>query len=132
MRGIERAGVCAADSQSIAERPMIEIEHIVLAAMPAEIGDVTEPVVDRAVDDTGQQRVRLVQAPWREGRRGMGPWRNPLRRGPIGAISGRSGSLRLAAQDVALSRRKQGFESPRERQVGASPVCFQSFSALFV
>ena len=24
-------------------------------------------------------------------------------------------SLRLAAQDVALSRRKQGFESPRER-----------------
>jgi hypothetical protein len=26
------------------------------------------------------------------------------------------GSLRLAAQDVALSRRKQGFESPRERQ----------------
>jgi hypothetical protein len=32
-------------------------------------------------------------------------------------------SLRLAAQDVALSRRKQGFESPRERQ------CFQSFSS---
>jgi hypothetical protein len=29
------------------------------------------------------------------------------------------GSLRLVAQDVALSRRKQGFESPRERQ------CFQ-------
>src|SRR5713226_5689929 len=28
-------------------------------------------------------------------------------------------SLRLAAQDVALSRRKQGFESPRERQVRA-------------
>jgi hypothetical protein len=28
----------------------------------------------------------------------------------------RSRSLRLAAQDVALSRRKQGFESPRERQ----------------
>ena len=27
------------------------------------------------------------------------------------------GSLRLAAQDVALSRRKQGFESPRERQI---------------
>src|SRR5580700_2184937 len=26
------------------------------------------------------------------------------------------GSLRLAVQDVALSRRKQGFESPRERQ----------------
>ena len=25
-------------------------------------------------------------------------------------------SLRLVAQDVALSRRKQGFESPRERQ----------------
>jgi hypothetical protein len=25
-------------------------------------------------------------------------------------------SLRLAAEDVALSRRKQGFESPRERQ----------------
>src|SRR4029434_2011512 len=46
--------------------------------------------------------------------------RNPLRRGPIGAISGRSGSLRLAAQDVALSRRKQGFESPRERHVPSS------------
>ena len=41
---------------------------------------------------------------------------NRLRRAPIGAISGCSGSLRLAAQDVALSRRKQGFESPRERQ----------------
>lgn len=26
------------------------------------------------------------------------------------------GSLRLAVQDVALSRRKQGFDSPRERQ----------------
>lgn len=26
-------------------------------------------------------------------------------------------SLRLAVQDVALSRRKQGFESPRERQI---------------
>src|SRR5262245_31018174 len=31
-------------------------------------------------------------------------------------------SLRLAAQDVALSRRKQGFESPRER------VSFQRLS----
>src|SRR2546422_7981094 len=30
-------------------------------------------------------------------------------------------SLRLAAQDVALSRRKQGFESPRERQVSSKP-----------
>ncbi len=27
------------------------------------------------------------------------------------------GSLRLAVQDVALSRRKQGFDSPRERQI---------------
>src|SRR5439155_5504645 len=27
-------------------------------------------------------------------------------------------SLRLAAQDVALSRRKPGFESPRERHLG--------------
>jgi hypothetical protein len=35
----------------------------------------------------------------------------------LGAIStARARSLRLAAQDVALSRRKQGFESPRERQ----------------
>jgi hypothetical protein len=33
------------------------------------------------------------------------------------AISKNLRSLRLAAQDVALSRRKQGFESPRERQV---------------
>ena len=39
-----------------------------------------------------------------------------LRRRPFKAISGPLGSLRLAAQDVALSRRKQGFESPRERQ----------------
>src|SRR5437899_2854552 len=30
----------------------------------------------------------------------------------------RACSLRLAAQDVALSRRKQGFESPRERHLG--------------
>jgi hypothetical protein len=36
----------------------------------------------------------------------------------IGAIwTARARSLRLAAQDVALSRRKQGFESPRERQL---------------
>jgi hypothetical protein len=32
------------------------------------------------------------------------------------------GSLRLAAQDVALSRRKQGFESPRERQLNQSLI----------
>ena len=39
-----------------------------------------------------------------------------LRGRAIKAISDRARSLRLAAQDVALSRRKQGFESPRERQ----------------
>src|SRR5262245_29465485 len=39
-----------------------------------------------------------------------------LQRRQIRAISWVRGSLRLAAQDVALSRRKQGFESPRERQ----------------
>ena len=41
-----------------------------------------------------------------------------LRAAMIGVISKRFSacSLRLAAQDVALSRRKQGFESPRERQ----------------
>jgi hypothetical protein len=41
-----------------------------------------------------------------------------LRVRPIEVISIGLGpsSLRLAAQDVALSRRKQGFESPRERQ----------------
>jgi hypothetical protein len=39
-----------------------------------------------------------------------------LHRARIEAISSRARSLRLAAQDVALSRRKQGFESPRERQ----------------
>src|SRR5206468_12990816 len=58
------------------------------------------------------------------GRRGWGghsarKWTR-LRRGLFGAISKRSGSLRLAAQDVALSRRKQGFESPRERQQNQS------------
>src|SRR6185295_8794368 len=45
--------------------------------------------------------------------------------GPAACVAAGSGlsrwlqprsSLRLAAQDVALSRRKQGFESPRERQ----------------
>ena len=35
-------------------------------------------------------------------------------RGYLGSLS--ACSLRLAAQDVALSRRKQGFEFPRERQ----------------
>src|SRR5665811_1031603 len=57
--------------------------------------------------------------------------RSPLRR--RACVPGRSrlsrrpwlGSLRLAAQDVALSRRKQGFESPRERQL------FQWFSNNF-
>jgi hypothetical protein len=43
------------------------------------------------------------------------PQADRLRQGSFGAISKTSGSLRLAAQDVALSRRKQGFESPRER-----------------
>ena len=43
-----------------------------------------------------------------------------LRGRAIKAISDRARSLRLAAQDVALSRRKQGFESPRERHVGKS------------
>src|SRR4051812_2195194 len=38
-----------------------------------------------------------------------------LRRHWNRAISDTLRSLRLAAQDVALSRRKQGFESPRER-----------------
>ena len=39
------------------------------------------------------------------------------RNGDRGYFEGLSAcSLRLAAQDVALSRRKQGFESPRERQ----------------
>jgi hypothetical protein len=44
--------------------------------------------------------------------------RAALARGQDRGYLGRLGlsSLRLAAQDVALSRRKQGFESPRERQ----------------
>src|SRR5262249_14806772 len=41
----------------------------------------------------------------------------------------RSGSLRLAAQDVALSRRKQGFESPRERHPQNLVLSFQNFFA---
>src|SRR5207248_9818942 len=41
-------------------------------------------------------------------------------------------SLRLAAQDVALSRRKQGFESPRERQFISSTFCFEEVRTLFV
>ncbi len=32
-------------------------------------------------------------------------------------------SLRLVAQDAGLSRRKQGFESPRERQAEICPAC---------
>jgi hypothetical protein len=38
-------------------------------------------------------------------------------------------SLRLAAQDVALSRRKQGFESPRERQSNQSVNIFACLHA---
>jgi hypothetical protein len=34
---------------------------------------------------------------------------------PDAGLSSRRGSHRLAVQDVALSRRKQGFESPWER-----------------
>jgi hypothetical protein len=41
-------------------------------------------------------------------------------------------SLRLAAQDVALSRRKQGFESPRERHPMMSPLWFQELGGVFV
>src|SRR5262249_5735709 len=55
--------------------------------------------------------------------------RSPLRQDPFGVISGCSGSLRLAAQDVALSRRKQGFESPRERHEQNLQLIFQSFLA---
>src|SRR5215468_2676636 len=43
----------------------------------------------------------------------------------------RSGSLRLAAQDVALSRRKQGFESPRERQAITDHFGFPFVSDIF-
>ena len=40
-------------------------------------------------------------------------------------------SLRLVAQDIALSRRKQGFESPRERQTEPQLVIAISSRALF-
>jgi hypothetical protein len=54
-----------------------------------------------------------------------------LRCRPFRAISERLGSLRLAAQDVALSRRKRGFESPRERQGFQQPIEFpNSFPSL--
>jgi hypothetical protein len=60
---------------------------------------------------SGRSHVIAGQSPHmtevRQGRR--------LRGGAIKVISDRIRSLRLAAQDVALSRRKQGFESPRER-----------------
>ena len=57
-----------------------------------------------------------------------------LRAAPIKAICNPPPpcSLRLAAQDVALSRRKQGFESPRERHVIASTVAIADFFAVFV
>ena len=42
---------------------------------------------------------------------------------------GEPSSLRLAAQDVALSRRKQGFESPRERQLNQN---LRAFFASFI
>ena len=38
----------------------------------------------------------------------------------------------IAARRIALSRRKQGFESPRERQVLSSVRLFQGFLCLFV
>ena len=65
MGGIECAGVRAANSQSVAERLMIEIEHIVLAAMPAEIEDVIEAGVGRGVDEVvgpGAASQRVVAA----------------------------------------------------------------------
>ena len=62
MGGIKRAGVRAADSEPTAERQMIEIELIVLAAMPAEIGDVVEPVVDRAIDEVVEPDAALPEA----------------------------------------------------------------------
>lgn len=34
-----------------------------------------------------------------------------------------SRSLRLVAQDTALSRREQGFETPRERQILQAVAC---------
>jgi hypothetical protein len=51
MGRIEVAGIRAGDRQSTAEGQMIEIELIVLATMPAEVRDVIEPVIDRAVDE---------------------------------------------------------------------------------
>src|SRR5262245_16187559 len=50
MRCIERAGVRATDSQTIAECLMIEIEHVVLAAMPAEVDDVIKSVAAYSID----------------------------------------------------------------------------------
>ena len=44
------------------------------------------------------------------------PGRARLARSPSRRYSTDLRSLRLAVQDVALSRRKQGFDSPRERQ----------------
>ena len=61
-----------------------------------------------------RERVRGRHGSWGEAR---GTAAICLRAALIGAICNPSPlcSLRLAAQDVALSRRKQGFESPRER-----------------
>src|SRR5262245_280662 len=50
MRCIERAGIRATDSQTIAECLMIEIEHVVLAAMPAEVGDVIKSAAACSID----------------------------------------------------------------------------------
>jgi hypothetical protein len=67
-------------------------------------------------------RARMAVGPFRE--TGAGWERRPrLRAAAIKAICNPSPlcSLRLAAQDVALSRRKQGFESPRERHGSKKP-----------
>ena len=65
---------------------------------------------------TGDLRGRRFQGACFQGVGGEFGLAERLRRRPFKAISGPLGSLRLAAQDVALSRRKRGFESPRERQ----------------
>jgi hypothetical protein len=85
---------------------------------------LTAESVFRTRDKPGSGR-RFVAVPWRRGIQNGGDmgirisrYNSRGRRRTI--VRGTEpGSLRLEAQDSALSRRRQGFESPRERHVRA-------------
>src|SRR5262245_46179062 len=51
VRSVEYPGVGTAFGKAVAERQSIEIEHVALAIVPAEVGDVIEAISGRVVDE---------------------------------------------------------------------------------